>query len=475
MQQAKAYLVESIPTGMESFRSIDGVAYTEDVLISLVMATKKRIDLMAMYWSLLADTDTPDCSDLEQDRLKTLGVENGSRLFQALEGAARRGVRIRVLQSPGFIDGPQEPDRLAARFPARFQVRQVDMAAWYGGGIMHQKLWLFDERSLYLGSTNMDWRSLSQVKELGLVLEDQPQMAADLLRYYDAWWCFAGLSPSPACGVWDPKVGVERSVPPWSTLRSAAERGPSPIERPAWEPLSSMEHPIPLSLDGRQGGIFLTGSPPELCVGGRTFDLDALLETIQKAERQISVSVMTYSATSRCRQLTGNVGSQNADQPTIDIWWPILDHALLRAAITSGVKVRLLVSEWAHTQSAAIDSLKALEFTAKAALGHENAADHDACGGSLEIKLFRVPGWDRTEAGPNRRFPGHSRVNHPKFVVTDQRLHLSTSNMTWSYFAQSAGCSLNTDHLDLVEKAQEVFDRDWCSPYALPLMDRPRG
>ena len=38
--------------------------------------------------------------------------------------------------------------------------------------------------------------------------------------------------------------------------------------------------------------------------------------------------------------------------------------------------------------------------------------------GQLEIKLFMVPGWNST-SGSKRKFPGHTRVNHTKYIVTD--------------------------------------------------------
>src|SRR6266481_2663782 len=52
---AHAYLVESIPKGLEDLRGTPGVAYTEDVLVRLTSNAKSSIDLTAMYWALLAD------------------------------------------------------------------------------------------------------------------------------------------------------------------------------------------------------------------------------------------------------------------------------------------------------------------------------------------------------------------------------------------------------------------------------------
>ena len=85
--------------------------------------------------------------------------------------------------------------------------------------------------------------------------------------------------------------------------------------------------------------------------------------------------------------------------------------------------------------------------------------------GQLEIKQFIIPGWDST-SGPRASIPGHTRVNHTKYIVTDRRINIGTSNMTWDYFASTAGSSFNADHPALVHTLQAVFDRDWASSYA---------
>lgn len=42
------------------------------------------------------------------------------------------------------------------------EVRPVDLQS-VTGGIIHTKLWVVDRKHLYIGSANMDWRSLTQV------------------------------------------------------------------------------------------------------------------------------------------------------------------------------------------------------------------------------------------------------------------------------------------------------------------------
>jgi phospholipase D3/4 len=459
----KAYLVESIPWGLEELRGVEGVVYTEEVLVRLVEGARHAIDLMAMYWSLLPGSDAPDEGGLAPERLAELGADHGRRLFRALEDAVRRGVRVRVLQSPGFREGPQESERLAALNPALVEVRPVDLKAWYGAGIMHQKLWLFDGESSYLGSANADWRSLTQVKELGVVVENHPRLTADLGRYFDGWWHFAGLPELSVKEAWDPAVELERRVPAWSALVPEGEREPSPLDRPDYRAEYNLVNPAPLEVAGRPGGAFVTGSPPELCGPGRTIDLEALLHTIQDARRSVCVSVMTY--------YPGGRYPRPGEETFIGVWWPLVSDTLLRAAVTRGLSVRLLVAHWAHSGDSGLELLRALQRVADAATSEEREA---GSAGRLEIRLFRVPGWDLT-AGPARLYPDHSRVNHPKYVVTDRRLHLSTSNLTWGYFAHTAGCSFNTDQLELVEKAQELFDRDWASPNAHPLGGEAMG
>jgi len=34
-----------------------------------------------------------------------------------------------------------------------------------GGGVLHTKLWIIDHQHFYVGSANMDWRSLTEVSK----------------------------------------------------------------------------------------------------------------------------------------------------------------------------------------------------------------------------------------------------------------------------------------------------------------------
>jgi phospholipase D3/4 len=458
---ARASLVESIPVGLEDLRGTAGVQYTEDVLVDLTRAAQSTIDVTAMYWALLPDATGDDEKGFTTAQFDTMGAGEGRALFNALREAAARGVPIRILQSPGFSGQQRESAALEEEFPEKVTIHSVDMGAWYGGsGIMHQKIWIFDARHLYLGSANMDWKSITQVKEMGITVEDCPELAADALKYFNAWWAFSALRPASA-EVFDPVARVDRMVPPWSTLLHPKDRAESPLDHDEFATDFSSTNPLLLTLNDEPGGVFLTGSPGEVRGRGRTWDGDGLVYTVDDARRSICVSVMDFAPiglySRRSPAAPTATGISPDDTP---VWWPSLCDALLSAALTRKVYVRLLVSKWAHTSGLIEPLLVALQKEAEA-----GRADTYVGSGQLEIKQFIVPGWDST-TGEDRKYPGHTRVNHTKYIVTDRRINIGTSNMTWDYFASTAGSSLNSNHPSLVGTLQAVFDRDWASSYA---------
>jgi phospholipase D3/4 len=296
---------------------------------------------------------------------------------------------------------------------------------------------------------------------MGVVVEDCPELAADTAKYFEAWFAFATLTPA-SVAVFDPGARIDRRVPPWSELVPEGQRLPSPLDHPKFATTYSRETPLRLNLGGEGGNVFLTGCPNEVRGNGRTRDEEGLVYTIDDARRSISVSVMDFAPVGLYTRQSaglaiGGPGSVPNDTP---VWWPSLFDALLSAVLTRKVYVRLLVSKWAHTSGLIAPFLKALQAAADA-----GRADRSLSAGQLEIKQFIVPGWDST-SGPGRQYPGHTRVNHTKYIVTDRRLNIGTSNMTWDYFASTAGSSFNADHPALVRTLQAVFDRDWASSYA---------
>lgn len=69
----------------------------------------------------------------------------------------------RLLSHSGvYPDYTKEPSDLAS---GRSNVKNVTLllSKWWGSGIVHAKVWISDNRDVYIGSANNDWKSLTQV------------------------------------------------------------------------------------------------------------------------------------------------------------------------------------------------------------------------------------------------------------------------------------------------------------------------
>jgi phospholipase D3/4 len=144
-------------------------------------------------------------------------------------------------------------------------------------------------------------------------------------------------------------------------------------------------------------------------------------------------------------------------------YWPDLDTAM-REANFRGVQVHFLVAHWEHSKPAAVQYLVSL-----------NDLDN------IEVKYYVVPKMDGVENIP------YTRVNHAKFVVTDQSIlnyidiytnlfppfflatYVSNNNWTADYFFSTAGLSSVIQSSSFIQRLKAVFERDWNGPYTSPL------
>lgn len=76
-----------------------------------------------------------------------------------------------------------------------------------------------------------------------------------------------------------------------------------------------------------------------------------------------------------------------------------------------------------------------------------------------------------------RKIP-YARVNHNKYMVTDNTAFIGTSNWSGDYFTDTAGVTFvlhdpvfdrAVNHTTIRSELQAVFERDWYSEYAHPL------
>uniref|UniRef100_A0A1I8AVX3 PLD phosphodiesterase domain-containing protein n=1 Tax=Steinernema glaseri TaxID=37863 RepID=A0A1I8AVX3_9BILA len=391
-------IVESIPTGLVYNSTVENPS-TYEVWKELLDGAKTSIDFAVFYWNL-------------RDKTGYVTANEGRDIFDRMIQAGRRGVKIRIAQnSPSDLSAQSDAAYLEAAGLA--EVRSLNFSQLLGAGVLHTKFWIVDGAHVYLGSANMDWKSLTEVKELGVVVKDCACLASDLAKVFHAYW----------------KLGEPgASVPPKWPVNMRTN--------------FNERNPLNLSLNGVPARTYFSSSPQPFNPKGRENDVDAIVSSIQKARRFVKVAVMDYVPATL--YLTRNR------------YWPALDDAL-KAAAFRGVHVSLLVGNWTHSRRDEFAYLRSLLYFNKA-MGSRQ--------GQIEVKLFTVP------STPEQAAIDHARVNHNKYMVTDSRAYIGTSNWAGDYFLNTAGVGLvigEAGDSRIVDSVDAVFERDWASPYARAL------
>ncbi|HSR97355.1 MAG TPA: phospholipase D-like domain-containing protein, partial [Kofleriaceae bacterium] len=271
-QPAAFELVETVP--VETTLDHPELRDAADVWLDMIAGARTQIDLAQFY-----------ASDNPGSRLEAVVV--------ALEAAIARGVRVRFLAELGFVKTyPETLERLAR---AGASVRHLDLRKVPGGGgILHAKYFLVDDREAFLGSQNFDWRALEHNYELGARVRD-PGVVGGLAAIFAADWARAGGEPAE---------GSSRTAGPLGSVTRGEAHAPAP-----------------------SGSLTLVASPPELLPAGVAWDLPRIVQLLDGATASITVELLTYRA--------GGGGAA----------WDELEAPLVRAA-GRGVKVQLLLADW---------------------------------------------------------------------------------------------------------------------------------
>ncbi len=278
-------LVETVPVET----SLDNPALPEahTVWLEMIQGAQLRLDIAQFY----------------------VASEPGSRLepiLDAIRGAAKRGVRVRILADAKFHETYPEPlDGLAKR-------KNIELALFDGeatmGGVLHAKYFVVDGRELYLGSQNFDWRSLEHVQELG-VRTDQPELVRAALDLFEADWALST-----------------------GTTREAAFGAPEP----------AYAFPVEVQLDQGAVQVELVASPTGWLPDEQRWDLPRLVSLIDGAEQRVRVQLLNYK--------TSDYQGRYFDE---------LDAALRRAAARK-VQVELVVADWSKKRWV-IEGLQSLQ------------------------------------------------------------------------------------------------------------------
>ncbi|OPJ82386.1 hypothetical protein AV530_012296 [Patagioenas fasciata monilis] len=169
-----AILTESIPEGMTFGAEFAPNPSTFTTWLNLMAAATRSLDIASFYWTLTnEDTGTREPS-----------AAQGERILKELTALPQRGVAVRVAVSRPSRKFPLSD--LEALEQSGAAVRVVDMPR-LTGGVLHTKFWLVDGAHFYVGSANMDWRSLTQVRGRGGSRENGRQTAPKWCQMAPKW------------------------------------------------------------------------------------------------------------------------------------------------------------------------------------------------------------------------------------------------------------------------------------------------
>ena len=85
---------------------------------------------------------------------------------------------LRIVQNPPDKSHLQLDSKTLAEYYGAY-VQNLNVSDLMGSGVLHTKLWVVDSRHFYLGSANMDWRSLTQVSHAGMPKSIQADVSSE--------------------------------------------------------------------------------------------------------------------------------------------------------------------------------------------------------------------------------------------------------------------------------------------------------
>jgi len=403
-------LILNYPPGSVKYNST--VHSWEQLLLPATSSEHPNVKIASAYWTMLSRDVTP----VNKTKLEAI---HGETIFKLLQTIAKKGSSSDQGESLTIVNsypfGTEEGNDTDVLASEGAEVRLLDMPALVGNGILHTKLIINPETSsLYVGSANMDWRSLSLVKEMGLHFNSCSTLTNDMLKIFESYYLVS-------------KKGA--SIPqPWPESLATSY---------------NMHTPFKTKIDGIPSSVFYSVSPPEFQTEGRTGDIDAIIDIMQKSQKFIYVAVMDF--------IPGFIYN-----PTFT-YWPRITNELLHRSIDHGVEVKLLISKWPSTREMEITFLQSLDVLRN--ISH------------IQIKLFQFP-------KPIVTYVPYTLVNHNKYMVTDNCGYVGTNNWTGDYFTNTGGIGTIINQTEAInsqpdikdrtiqEQLRKAFMRDWNSEYA---------
>ncbi|XP_029608373.1 inactive phospholipase D5 isoform X1 [Salmo trutta] len=396
-KNCRVVLVENIPedvTFSENGTSHLPLSAGLHSLLDLAVAGHS-VEIVSPQWNL-------NSSDYESRFLQS--SRQGQALLQRLQGLKKKGINLKI--ASGRINSSE-----LKSLSRHSEVHYINMTA-LTKGFLHSSFWVVDRQHIYIGSATMDWRSLSTMKELGIIVYNCSCLALDLHRVFNLYWQLQYKDFIPSM---------------WSKRLSA---------------LWNKDENLPLLFNNTKAEVFVSSSPDVFCPKDRTRDLDAIAYVIQKAKRFIYISITDYLP----------LTNRNAHR-----YWSRIDGMLREALILRNIEVRLLVSCWEQTHPLTFNFVWSLKTLCM-----------ELANCSMEAKFFSP----RKQRDGTLQGINHNRFMVTDSAVYIGNFDWVGNEFTFNagagmVISQAEG--VKEKNSTLVEQVRATFERDWYSRHTKSL------
>ncbi|KAJ6664675.1 hypothetical protein lerEdw1_006248 [Lerista edwardsae] len=386
-------LVENIPEGINYSDSAPFHLSLFQGWMNLLNMAKKSVDIVSSQWDLSYSHPS---------------AGQGQHLFEKLQDLLSQNIEIKLVSD--IL--PSQSKVLNDLKAKGAEVMYINMTA-YNEGHLQSSFWIVDKQHVYIGSASLDWKSLGQMKELGIIVYNCSCLVVDLQRIFALYSSLKFKSKVP---------------PTWSKRLYA---------------VYDDKNNLTLKLNETQFQVFVSNSPKLLCPKNRVLDIDAIYSVIDGAKQFVYIAVMDYLPI---------INYSNERR-----YWPYLDGKIREALILRNIKVRLLISYSKNTDPLTVNFVSSLK-----------AICTEVSGCSLKVKFFEL----EEESACFFKNTSLLKLNRNKYVVTDRAAYIGNFDWVGTYFYQNAGAGLVINQTDpgnktsIVKQLKAVFERDWYSHYA---------
>ncbi|XP_076141611.1 inactive phospholipase D5 [Alosa pseudoharengus] len=386
-------IVENIPENVSLPHN--GTTSLTSGLHSLLDLARRYVEIVSPHWTLNSTDYEASIPTAKQGRL----------LLHRLMDLKSQKVNLKVVS--GLTDSKEL--KILSRHGA--DIHYLNMTTLTNGQML-SSFWVVDNKHIYIGSAGMDWRALSTLKELGVILYECSCLALDLRRLFSLYRQLQYKDFIPS--IWSKRVYG----------------------------LYNKKRPLQLVLNDVNAEGYPSNSPDVLCPKDRVRDIDAIFNVIEDANKFIYISVTDYLP------LVSN---------GLNRYWSAIDGKLREAVLLRNIKVRLLVSCWEQTHPLTFNFMWSLKSLCM-----------DMANCSLEAKFFIPRKLDGMIEGIN-----HNRYMVTDNAIYIGNFGWVGNEFVYN---AGAGLVISQERKDpedqnitMVQQMSAVFERDWHSRYSKTL------